>query len=210
MQFDYVPNDFSRSYTIPILKDSKNSLSKRLIRSVFRAVAGLWTFQNKFLTVAPSCVASFGVKVSASNLEQLVHGDPVLSTAKNGANRLLIRFVLLTLLPAWTSMKYIYHKQIIDIILITPTVQSLQSMLQICERAIVLLDMSRRHLCVCDLILAIIQNAAIYVLPMAIAYRVWNRVVIWEFVCVPQYILNARLVMLRNLCIDLSIQYLVN
>jgi len=100
-----------------------------------------------------------------------------------------------------------------DIILIAPTVKSLQGMLQICERALALLDVSlniRRNLCVCDLVLAIIQNSAIYVLPMVIAYREWNRVVIWEFICVPQDILNARLVMLRNLFIDLSIQYLVN
>jgi len=45
---------------------------------------------------------------------------------------------------------------------------------------------------------------------MVIAYRGWNRAVIWEFICVPQDILNARLVMLRNLVIDLSILYLVN
>jgi len=45
---------------------------------------------------------------------------------------------------------------------------------------------------------------------MVIAYRRWNRVVIWKFICVPQDILNARLVILRNLFIDLSIRYLVN
>jgi len=49
-----------------------------------------------------------------------------------------------------------------------------------------------------------------YVLPLVIAYRGWNRVVIWEFICVAQDILNASLVMLRNRFIDLSIQYLVN
>jgi len=85
-------------------------------------------------------------------------------------------------------------------------------MLQICERALALLDMSlntKKSLCM-RFSPRYIQNAAIHVLPMVIAYRECNRVVIWEFIYVPQDILNACLVMLRNLFIDLSIRYLVN
>jgi len=38
MQCGYVPNDFSRSCTIPISKDSKNSLCKSLSMDDFRGI----------------------------------------------------------------------------------------------------------------------------------------------------------------------------
>jgi len=52
LQCGDVPNDFSRSYTIPILKDSKNGLSKSLSMDDFRGI----TISHVISKVFDSCI----------------------------------------------------------------------------------------------------------------------------------------------------------